>query len=71
MAPIMSLKGFHIVFISFSITLSILFGWWAINNYLQNSNSSFLVTSICAFIVALGLGIYEYFFIKKIQTDND
>jgi len=63
----MSLRTFHIIFIVCSIVLSIGFGYWAINGYQQDHTLGLLWTGVGSFIVAIGLIIYEYQFIKKVK----
>lgn len=56
----MSIKYFHLVFITFSILCAIFMGVWA-----QNQN--LLLVSIISFLTALLMLIYEFFFIKKMK----
>jgi hypothetical protein len=63
----MSLRAFHIIFIVCSIILAIGFGCWAIMNFLQLQISGYLWTGICSFLIATGLVLYEYSFLKKVK----
>lgn len=64
----MSLKAFHIIFIIASIILAIIFGIWAINNFMEQQTYGYLFTGIGSFLVAIGLIIYEVMFIKKVKA---
>ena len=63
----MSLRDFHIVFVTASILCSIGFGWWAVNQHALLHGWTYLTTAIASFLVAGGLVIYEVLFIKKIK----
>ena len=62
----MSLKTFHVIFISFSVTTAVIFGLWALDNYRQNLNIVYIITAVSSFVTAIGLALYEYQFIQKI-----
>jgi len=61
----MSLKTFHVIFIACSIILVIGFGCWGIDNFQQKQAFSYLWTGIGSFLLAAGLIIFEYVFLKK------
>ncbi len=63
----MSLKEFHLVFVSAAIVCSLIFGYWATRQYAQDPGASYLATAIGAFGVALALVIYEIVFACKIK----
>ena len=63
----MSLKEFHLVFVSAAILCSLVFGYWATQQYAQNPNTDYLMTAVGAFGVALALVIYEIIFARKIK----
>lgn len=63
----MSLKGFHVVFIVFSILLLAGFSFWAFNQYLLEHNVNFLLTAIGLCSCAVGLVFYEFNFIKNVK----
>ncbi|MEE9288086.1 MAG: hypothetical protein V3U69_00705 [Bacteroidota bacterium] len=54
----MSLKNFHIVFISLSILLAFGFGIWGINSYSVSDNTTHLSLGIISIVVGVGLIIY-------------
>ena len=64
----MSLKAFHILFITAAVTLMLIFSWWAIDNFSENAHPGYLLAAVISLLIAVGLGIYEYFFIKKTKT---
>ncbi len=61
----MSLKGFHIVFITFSTLLAFGCGAWCLWINSLEPSSSYLMGAVCAFLVALALIIYGCWFWKK------
>ncbi|MBI5150306.1 MAG: hypothetical protein HZA28_06015 [Candidatus Omnitrophica bacterium] len=63
----MSLRDFHILFVTASILCSIGFGWWAVNQYAAQPGWNYLTTALASFFIAGGLVIYEVLFIKKIK----
>ncbi len=64
----LSLKDFHILFIIFSILLSIAFGFWAIQYSQENFNPGYYMAGIVSFIFAFVLGVYLYKFCKKLKN---
>lgn len=63
----MSLKDFHLIFISASVLCSIGFGYWAVDQHALLHGWGYLTTAISSFLVAGGLIVYEVLFIKKIK----
>lgn len=57
----MSLKTFHIVFITASIVLASWFGVWAISS----DGWPYVITGLGSLLCAVGLVIYEVGFLKK------
>ena len=64
----MSLKAFHVVFISFSILLALGFGGWLVAQYRQSGEPLWLVAGILSFAVAVSLVFYERAFLKKTRN---
>jgi hypothetical protein len=58
----MSLKTFHVFFISVSVVLCIGFGVWCVNQ------PNYLPLGIGSFVVAAALVAYEIVFLKKLKT---
>ncbi|MEO8503089.1 MAG: hypothetical protein ABI609_04245 [Acidobacteriota bacterium] len=59
----MTLKSFHVVFISCSSALSFLFGVWILGNP-EFTGAPRLIAAIAAFAVGLGLIGYESWFLR-------
>ena len=63
----MSLKDFHTIFIIISILTTAFFGYWALTYYMHGSSISYLITAIVSFAATLGLCIYGFLFLKKVN----
>jgi hypothetical protein len=63
----MSLKGFHIVFITFSILLALGCGAWCVWADLVADEQGYLGGAIGSFLAALGLFIYGIWFYRKMK----
>ena len=66
----MSLKNFHILFITVSLILSVSFGTWAVLAHREETGSAYLVMGILAFVVAVTLMVYGVWFLRKINRLN-
>ena len=66
-----SLKEFHIVFISTCVLLFLGFAYWGFAQYKQLSSLVYAGTSVLSFIAAIGLVAYESYFIKKTRASDD
>jgi len=66
-----SLKGFHILLISLSSLLALVFGGWSVNAYLQLRNPWHLAGAIFSFAAAVGLVVYIFWFARKIRTPDE
>jgi hypothetical protein len=65
----MSLKAFHLVFIVASILLAVGFGVWSLLNYFSPVGSAWdLAMGVGSVLVAIGLVVYEKFFLKKFKN---
>jgi DNA-binding transcriptional regulator of glucitol operon len=63
----MSLKTFHLIFITIAVLLCFGFGWWMLRAYSEfgmKSDQTYGVISIC---IGVALIIYEIIFIKKLK----
>ena len=67
----MSLKEFHIVFITASVLLSLGFAWWGFTQYNQLHGRIYVGTFSLSLIAAFGLMAYEVWFIKKTRAHDD
>ena len=63
----MSLKGFHIVFITFSTLLALGSGVWCLWIDSIHGAPAFRVGAICSFIAALALISYGIWFWRKMK----
>jgi hypothetical protein len=64
----MSLKAFHFLFIVVAILLALGFAGWSLMNYYSPvGRRSDLLTGVASVALAVGLVIYERFFVKKLK----
>ena len=63
----MSLKAFHIVFVTASILLALLFGIWSLVNYFHDGTLRDLLFGIGSLIVGVALVFYERYALKKLK----
>ena len=63
----MSLKAFHVVFITLSTLLAAGFGVWSIAAYLGRSEGLYLGLGIFSFLAAVALVVYGVYFLKKMK----
>jgi hypothetical protein len=63
----MSLKGFHIVFITFSLLLALGCGAWCIWADLLVGEQTYLLGAIGSFAAAVALFIYGIWFYRKMK----
>ena len=64
----MSLKAFHIVFITLSTLLAVGFGFWSLHDHQMHGGGAGAVTlAILSFVVAVGLVVYGVWFLKKLK----
>ena len=62
----MSLKVFHVIFITAACVLAFGFGLRMLDTYRSgDGTTSDLVFGVCSLVVGAGLIVYEYFFLKK------
>ena len=65
----MSLKAFHIVFISASILLALGIGGWALSNYSSPAGTrGDLISGVASLTAALVLAIYGVYFLKRLKN---
>ena len=63
----MTLKGFHIVFITFSTLLALCLGGWCIWLNMMFGGSSYITGAVCAFAAAIALFVYGIWFYRKMK----
>ena len=64
----MSLKAFHIVFVTASILLALLFGIWSLVSYCQEGSLKDLLFGIGSLVVGVALVFYEKYALKKLKN---
>ena len=67
----MSLKGFHILFISLSSLLAFAFGGWSLHFSRANEDGAFFALSLASFAAGVVLIVYGYWFWRKITTTEE
>ncbi len=63
----MSLKAFHIVFVTVSAVLCVGFGVWAIRNYQAHGDTLSVAAGIGSLAGAVVLVVYGRWFLKKLS----
>lgn len=64
----MSLKAFHIVFITLSTALAIGFGFWSLHDYQMHQGGAGAITlAILSFVTSIALVVYGVWFLKKLK----
>ena len=64
----MSLKAFHLIFISASCVLALGFGVWELKSYFSAEGKAIdLVFGIGSLLATVGLIVYERYFLKKLK----
>jgi hypothetical protein len=62
----MSLKAFHLIFITAASALAFGFGVWLLKDYFSPEGRGLdLVYAIGSFVAGIGLIVYERYFLKK------
>ena len=64
----MSLKAFHIVFVTASILLALMFGIWSLVNYFHEGTLQDLFYGIGSLVVGVALVFYEKYALKKLKN---
>ena len=64
----MNLRLVHAVLILLSAALAVLFGVWSLGMYQREHGVAHLLAAVAAFIVSLGLILYDSWFLRKTRT---
>ncbi len=64
----MSLKAFHIVFVTASVLLAFGFAAWAFVNYADSRRLADLATGMGGLFAGVGLLAYGRYFLKKLKN---
>lgn len=63
----MSLKAFHILFITMAVVLCIVFGAWCINSDYTHGRVGYTITGYASFALGVLLVLYEIMIFKKLK----
>ncbi len=64
----MSLKAFHIIFVTVSTLFSLFFGLWSLDQYRNVESSGLnLAFMILSFALLVVLPVYGFYFLKKLK----
>ena len=66
----MSLKAFHIFFITVSVLFSLWFGVWAIRDFLATDNAGTLVLGVISLLASGVLLVYGRWFLQKLKGES-
>jgi hypothetical protein len=61
----MSLKAFHVVFITAAVALAVWLGVWALREGAATGSGGMTAFGVVSLIVAVGLVAYEVWFLRK------
>jgi len=64
----MSLKTFHIVFVTVSVLLMLVIAAWNFGNYRDNGTTSDLTWGVVSVVAAVGLLVYGKVFLRKFKN---
>jgi hypothetical protein len=65
----MSLKAFHVIFITAAVALAFGFAWWMLAAYRSPEGvKSDLIYGVSSLVVGVGLIAYELVFLKKLKS---
>ncbi len=64
----MSLKAFHIVFITASVLLAFWFGWFELSRYSDSKTSADLWFGVGSCVTGVSLIAYGIYFLKKLKN---
>jgi len=64
----MNLRLVHALLILLSAALAVLFGVWCLGQYGRQNGVASLVGAVAAFAVAVGLVVYDSWFLRKTRT---
>ena len=67
----MSLKAFHVVFITAASALAFGFGVWLLREYRGETGAAGdLIGGVASLVAGVGLLVYERFFLKKLKNES-
>ena len=63
----MSLKAFHLVFVTASVLLAFGFAAWSLMNYFEVTRTMDLVFGVGSGLIGIALIVYGRYFLKKLK----
>ena len=66
----MSLKAFHIFFVTVSVLFAVGFGVWAIRDFLTTDSALNLALGVVSLVGSVGLLIYGRWFLQKLKGES-
>jgi hypothetical protein len=66
----MSLKAFHVIFITMSILLCLGFGAWCFGSDYAHGKGSYLIVGCGSFVLGAVLVAYEIAFLRKLRNNQ-
>jgi hypothetical protein len=63
----MSLKAFHVIFISISVLLCLGFGAWCISSDYARGRTAYTIAGYVSFSLCVLLVLYEVWFLRKFK----
>ena len=63
----MSLKAFHVIFITAAVLLAFGFGAWMLNVYKDSQAASDFNLGVGSLVVGVALVVYEVYFLRKLK----
>ena len=64
----MSLKAFHLIFITAASLLCFGLGWWMLRAYVDVGVKSDQIYGVASIVIGVALLVYEVIFIKKLKN---
>lgn len=62
-----SLRTFHAFFIFVALLTGLGLGLWAGYRFVTGAGAGYLIACLCGFAFAVGLGLYERWFLRKMK----
>ena len=63
----MSLKTFHIIFVTMAVLLCLVFGGWCLNSDFAKGHAGYAITGYVSFVFGALLVLYEIVFLNKLK----
>jgi lipopolysaccharide export LptBFGC system permease protein LptF len=66
----MSLKAFHLIFVTVSMLLAGGFAYWAIRQYRVGGDVELLMGGVVAVLLFVAMGVYGRWFLRKLKNES-